>query len=83
MCVVRFGFSIRRVLTDNGTCYQDGLFRSTLYRQHVKHRFTRPYTPRINGKAERFIRTAVLREWARPLLSEFFRTQTTTRSLAA
>ncbi len=59
----RFGFSIRRVLTDNGPCYQDGTFRSTLYRQHVKHRFTRPYTPRTNGKAERFIQTA-LREWA-------------------
>jgi len=59
----RFGFSIRRVLTDNGACYRDGLFRSTLYRQHVKHRFTRPYTPRTNGKAERFIQTA-LREWA-------------------
>ncbi len=59
----RFGFSIRRLLTDNGPCYQDGIFRSTLYRQHVKHRFTRPYTPRTNGKAERFIQTA-LREWA-------------------
>ncbi len=34
-----------------------------LHRQHVKHRFTRPYTPRTNGKAERFIQTA-LREWA-------------------
>ena len=59
----RFGISVRRVLTDNGSCYQDGAFRSTLYRQHVKHRFTRPYTPRTNGKAERFIQTA-LREWA-------------------
>ena len=59
----RFGFSIRRVLTDNGSCYKDGTFRMTLRRQHVKHRFTRPYTPRTNGKAERFIQTA-LREWA-------------------
>ncbi len=59
----RFGFSIRRVLTDNGPCYRDGTFRMTLNRQHVKHRFTRPYTPRTNGKAERFIQTA-LREWA-------------------
>ena len=32
-------------------------------RQYIKHRFTRPYTPRTNGKAERFIQTA-LREWA-------------------
>ena len=59
----RFGFSIRRVLTDNGSCYKDGTFRITLRQQHIKHRFTRPYTPRTNGKAERFIHTA-LREWA-------------------
>jgi transposase InsO family protein len=59
----RFGFSIRRVLTDNGSCYRHWLFRKTLHDQHVKHRFTRIYTPRTNGKAERFIQTA-LREWA-------------------
>jgi len=59
----RFGFSIRRVLTDNGSCYKHWLFRKTLCDQSVKHRFTRPYTPRTNGKAERFIQTA-LREWA-------------------
>ncbi len=59
----RFGISIRRVLTDNGSCYKHWLFRKLLHRQHVKHRFTRPYTPRTNGKAERFIQTA-LREWA-------------------
>jgi len=59
----RFGFSVRRVLTDNGSCYRDGRFRMLLHRQHIKHRFTRPYTPRTNGKAERFIQT-MLREWA-------------------
>jgi Transposase and inactivated derivatives len=59
----RFGFSIRRVLTDNGACYRHWLFRKTLRQQHIKHRFTRPYTPRTNGKAERFIQTT-LREWA-------------------
>jgi transposase InsO family protein len=59
----RFGFSVRRVLTDNGSCYRDGRFRMLLHQQHVKHRFTRPYTPRTNGKAERFIQT-MLREWA-------------------
>ena len=59
----RFGFSIRRVLTDNGSCYRHWLFRKTLWHQHIKHRFTRPYTPRTNGKAERLIQTA-LREWA-------------------
>jgi len=59
----RFGFSVRRVLTDNGSCYRDGYFRKLLHEQNVKQRFTRPYTPRTNGKAERFIQTA-LREWA-------------------
>ena len=59
----RFGISIRRVLTDNGSCYKHWIFRKTLWDQHIKHRFTRPYTPRTNGKAERFIQTA-LREWA-------------------
>jgi len=59
----RFGISIRRLLTDNGSCYKHGRFGQLLCRQHVKHRFTRPYTPRTNGKAERFIQTA-LREWA-------------------
>ena len=59
----RFGFSIRRVLTDNGSCYRHGRFGQVLFQQHLKHRFTRPYTPRTNGKAERFIQTA-LREWA-------------------
>ena len=51
------------MLTDNGACYRHWLFRQTLRRQHLKHRFTKPYTPRTNGKAERFIQTA-LREWA-------------------
>jgi transposase InsO family protein len=59
----RFGISIRRVLTDNGSCYKHWIFRKLLHSQHVTHRFTRPYTPRTNGKAERFIQTA-LREWA-------------------
>jgi len=59
----RFGFSARRVLTDNGPCYRDGRFRMLLHQQHVKQRFTRAYTPRTNGKAERFIQT-MLREWA-------------------
>jgi len=59
----RFGFSIRRLLTDNGPCYWDNRFRSLLWRQHVQQRFTRAYRPQTNGKAERFIQTA-LREWA-------------------
>jgi transposase InsO family protein len=59
----QLGIRIRAVLTDNGPCYQSDAFRR-LCRQHgIRHRRTRPYTPRTNGKAERFIQTA-LREWA-------------------
>lgn len=59
----RFGFSIKRVYSDNGPCYHSDLYRDTMNKLHIKQRFTRPYTPRTNGKAERFIQTA-LREWA-------------------
>src|ERR1700674_4391509 len=57
------GISIRRLLTDNGSCYPARQFRAACLQLGIQHRFTRPYTPRTNGKAERFIQTA-LREWA-------------------
>lgn len=57
------GISIRRLLTDNGSCYRSHQFRQACVALGIRHRFTRPYTPRTNGKAERFIQTA-LREWA-------------------
>lgn len=59
----QLGISIRRVLTDNGPCYNAHRFRRACDQLGLKHRRTRPYTPRTNGKAERFIQTA-LREWA-------------------
>jgi transposase InsO family protein len=59
----RFGISIRCVYSDNGSCYRHWLYRKLMTQLHLKQRFTRPYTPRTNGKAERFIQTA-LREWA-------------------
>jgi transposase InsO family protein len=59
----RLGISIRRLLTDNGPCYRSGIFRRLSHQLGLRLRFTRPYTPRTNGKAERFIQTA-LREWA-------------------
>jgi transposase InsO family protein len=59
----RFGFSVKRLLTDNGSCYRDGRFRMLLNQQNIRHRFTRAYRPQTNGKAERFIQSA-LREWA-------------------
>ena len=59
----RFGIAFRRVYSDNGSCYRHWLYRKLMNQLHLKQRFTRPYTPRTNGKAERFIQTA-LREWA-------------------
>jgi transposase InsO family protein len=57
------GIRIRRLLTDNGSCYRSHQFRAACAQLGIRHRFTRPYTPCTNGKAERFIQTA-LREWA-------------------
>jgi transposase InsO family protein len=57
------GIRIERVMTDNGSCYRSTPFRAACKRLGLRQIFTRPYTPRTNGKAERFIQTA-LREWA-------------------
>jgi transposase InsO family protein len=57
------GVSIHRVMTDNGSCYRSRAFKKACADLRLKHIRTRPYTPKTNGKAERFIQTA-LREWA-------------------
>ena len=57
------GVTVERVMTDNGSCYRSFAFRRTCKRLEIKHIRTKPYTPRTNGKAERFIQTS-LREWA-------------------
>ena len=57
------GVHIERVMTDNGSCYQSKAFRAACKRLGVRQIFTKPYTPKTNGKAERFIQTS-LREWA-------------------
>jgi transposase InsO family protein len=57
------GVSIARVMTDNGSCYGSKAFAKACRDLGLKHVRTRPYTPKTNGKAERFIQTA-LREWA-------------------
>ena len=59
----RLGIQFRAVLTDNGFAYRSRAFAAACRTLGLKHRFARPYTPRTNGKAERFIQTA-LREWA-------------------
>jgi transposase InsO family protein len=57
------GVTVERVMTDNGSCYRSSAFAKACRRLHLKHIRTKPYTPRTNGKAERFIQTS-LREWA-------------------
>jgi transposase InsO family protein len=57
------GITVERVMTDNGSCYKAFAFRRACKRLGLRHIRTRPYTPKTNGKAERFIQTA-LREWA-------------------
>jgi transposase InsO family protein len=57
------GVRVRQVLSDNGAPYRSGLWAAWCSAHHVEHLRTRPYRPRTNGKAERFIQT-MLREWA-------------------
>ena len=57
------GVKVRRLLTDNGSAFRSKAFAKACRRLHIKHSFTRPYRPQTNGKAERFIQSA-LREWA-------------------
>lgn len=57
------GVTVARVMTDNGSCYKALAFRDACRGLGLKHVRTKPYTPKTNGKAERFIQTA-LREWA-------------------
>jgi transposase InsO family protein len=59
----RHNIRLRRVMTDNGPCFCSDRFRATCQRLELQHIRTRIYTPRTNGKAERFIQTAI-REWA-------------------
>jgi transposase InsO family protein len=63
-------------MTHNGSAYRSKLFAEALHKAGIRHVRTRPYTPRTDGKAERFIRIS-LREWAyaRPCLSSAHRNQ--------
>ena len=72
----RHGVAVERIMTDNGSAYRSHDFRERLAELAIKHIRTRPYTPRTNGKAERFIQTS-LREWAyaRPYQSSAERDQ--------
>src|SRR5690606_23506004 len=54
----RHGVGVERVMTDNGSAYRSKLFANALQAAGARHVRTRPYTPRTNGKAERFIQTS-------------------------
>ena len=68
------GVTVERVMTDNGSGYVSKDFAAAIAEIRVRHIRTRPYTPRTNGKAERFIQT-MLREWAygRPFANSYRR----------
>ncbi len=57
------GIKVYRVMTDNGASLKSYRYQKALRMLGIKHKRTRPYTPRTNGKAERFVQTS-LREWA-------------------
>jgi transposase InsO family protein len=57
------GITVERVLSDNGACYRSRTHAETCRELGMRHLFTRPYRPRTNGKAERFIQTLTNR-WA-------------------
>lgn len=57
------GIRVEALLSDNGSCYRSHLFAAACRQLSLVHHYTRPYRPRTNGKAERFIQT-IQREWA-------------------
>ena len=57
------GVRVWRVMTDNGVSFRSNRYAKALRMLDIKHKRTKPYTPRTNGKAERFVQTS-LREWA-------------------
>jgi transposase InsO family protein len=57
------GVTVQRVMTDNGSCYRSKAFARACKQLDIRHIRTKPYTPKTNGKVERFIQTS-LREWA-------------------
>ena len=59
----KLGVRLQRVMTDNGSCNRSKVFRAACKPLGLRQIFTKAYTPKTNGKAERFIQTA-LREWA-------------------
>jgi transposase InsO family protein len=61
--LAKLGVQVKRVMTDNGWCCRSKAFRAACKHLGLRQIFSMPYTPQTNGKAERFVQTA-LREWA-------------------
>ena len=59
----RLGVTIKRILSDNGPAFRSKEFKAACQQLGIQQKFTRAYRPQTNGKAERFIQSA-LREWA-------------------
>lgn len=76
------GVRVQAVMSDNGSSYVSHRFKATCQKLRLRHLRTRPYRPRTNGKAERFIQT-LLREWAykRPYSTSIQRTDRLARYL--
>ena len=76
------GVRVESVMSDNGSCYVSHRFKAACQKLQLRHLRTRPYRPRTNGKAERFIQT-LLREWAyrRPYATSVQRTDRLPRYL--
>lgn len=70
------GVVVERVMTDNGSAFKSRLFATAIQAHGLTHKRTRPYTPRTNGKAERFIQTSLReRAYASPFHSSAERAQ--------
>lgn len=59
----RKGMTVQQLLTDNGMGYRSSLVNAVCVDRSIEHLWTKPYTPKTNGKAERLVQT-LLREWA-------------------
>ncbi|HEX3497359.1 MAG TPA: DDE-type integrase/transposase/recombinase [Methylocella sp.] len=68
----RHGITVERITSDNGSAYKSHVFRDHLKEAGLRHPRTRPYTPKTNGKAERFIQTS-LRKWIYAVPLSIFR----------
>jgi transposase InsO family protein len=60
--LAKLGIGVERVMTDNGSCYRSKAFRAACNRLGLRQIFTKPYTPKTNGKAEREIGKRVYRK---------------------